>query len=96
MPESQLSMGSLSVAESSTRNDGLHSARERELLQFIGAVDSLILMSLSTHFLTEIWLDELARVESMGGPTAQDWRAVSLAASERLVQMLLESQLRNH
>lgn len=94
MPESQLSIGCLIVAENSMRNEEPGSARERELVQFISAVDSLILMSSSTHFLTEIWLDQLARAGSMGSSTDPDWRAVSLAASETLARILLESQLR--
>ena len=95
MPEPQMSLSSFFARGNSIPNDELRSAQERELLQFISAVDNLIVVSNSTHFLTEIWLDELARLNSMPGPTGNDWRLVSLAASERLVRLLLDSQLRD-
>ena len=68
------------------------SAPERELLEFISAVDKLIVAS-TTHFLTEIWLDELARINYVPGATSPDWRSVSLAASQRLLSLLLDSRL---
>ena len=77
-------------ANGDTLHDGKPlSAPERELLEFISAVDKLIVSS-STHFLTEIWLDELARMDCMPEPTSSDWRLVSVAAAHRLVNLLLD------
>ena len=95
MPESGMSPGRFVAVGVSMRSDEPRSAPQRELHQFISAVDDLILRSNSTHFLTEIWLDELARMDCTSSSTVRNWRLVSLAASERLIQLLVESQLRD-
>jgi hypothetical protein len=61
-----------------------------ELLAFIDSVTDLFGRD-QTAFLTEIWLDALASMDRMPGPTSPDWRLVTLAASARLATQLLES-----
>ncbi len=77
------------------RSDEPRSGAQRELLQFIRAVDDLIARSSNTQFLTEIWLDELAQMDCTSSSTDRNWRLVSLAASERLILLLVQSQLRD-
>jgi hypothetical protein len=50
---------------------------ERELLRFIDSVSDMFGPDQS-KFLTEIWMDALASMERMPGPTSPDWRLVSL------------------
>lgn len=61
---------------------------ERELTAFISFATNL-LGSEPTKFLTDIWLDELACMETMPGPTSPDWRVVTIAATARLATRLL-------
>lgn len=89
MSELRMSLDCVFANGNSPQDGKPLSAPERELLEFIGAVDKLIVSS-STHFLTEIWLDELSRMDSMPGPTSSDWRLVSVAAAHRLVNLLLD------
>ena len=62
---------------------------ERELLAFVDSVTGLLGPD-QTKFLTEIWLDALASMDRMPGPTSPDWRRVSLAASARLAGRLID------
>ena len=62
---------------------------ERELHSFIGAVAELFGREQS-EFLKEIWLDELASMDAMPGPTSSDWRKVTLAAWARLAHRLID------
>lgn len=95
MPLPQINRDALFAPGNAMRSDEPRSAPQRELHQFISAVDDLILRSKSTHFLTEIWLDELAQMDCMSGSTDKNWRVVSLSASARLIRLLVESQLRD-
>ena len=58
---------------------------ERELRGFVSAVSELFGPEQST-FLREIWLDELALMETMPAPTSSEWRLVTLAAWARLAR----------
>jgi len=95
MPEPPMSGDPFYALGSAMRSDEPRSAPQRELLQFISAVDDLIVRSSNTHFLTEIWLDELAQMDCTSSSTDRNWRLVSLAASERLIRLLVQSQLRD-
>jgi hypothetical protein len=64
------------------------SMAERELTEFISFATNL-LGSEPVKFLTNIWLDELASMEVMPGPTSLDWRLVTVAATARLATRLL-------
>jgi len=64
------------------------SVPEGELLGFVGALTEL-LGAEQTGVLTEIWLDELASLETMPEPTSTQWRLVTLGAWVRLAQHLL-------
>jgi hypothetical protein len=66
---------------------------ERELAAFVSSIRDC-LGSEQTRFLTEIWLDELASMDSMPEPTSPDWRLVTVAASARLASRLIDVQ--NH
>jgi hypothetical protein len=70
-----------------TCHEGISMA-ERELREFIGFATNF-LGSEPTKFLTDIWLDELASMETMPGPTCPDWRLVTVAATARLATRLL-------
>jgi hypothetical protein len=93
MPELRMSLNCVFATGNSLHDGKPLSAPERELLEFISAVDKLIVAS-TTHFLTEIWLDELARISYVPGGTNPDWRLVSVAASQRLLSLLLDSRFR--
>ena len=62
---------------------------EFELQSFIDAVTDFFGRE-KAKFLTEIWLDELASMDRMPGPTSPDWHLVSLAASARLATYLID------
>ena len=62
---------------------------EFELQSFIDAVTDFFGPE-KAKFLTEIWLDELASMDRMPGPTSPDWHLVSLAASARLATYLID------
>jgi hypothetical protein len=68
--------------------DGPVNIAELELLRFIDSVSDVFGPDQS-KFLTEIWMDALASMECMPGPTSPDWRLVTLAASVRLAAQLL-------
>lgn len=95
MPKPQINRVPFFAAGNAMRSDEPQSEPQRELHQFISAVDDLILRSSSTHFLTEVWLDELAQMDCTSSSTDRNWRLVSLLASERLIRLLVESQLQN-
>ena len=61
---------------------------ELELHAFINSVADLIGAE-HTRFLTDLWLDELASMDTMPEPTSPDWRLVTLAASARLAGRLI-------
>jgi hypothetical protein len=63
------------------------SIAERELSAFVNSVTSLLGPE-QAMFLTDVWLDELASMESMPGPSSLDWRLVTIAASARLATRL--------
>lgn len=65
---------------------------ERELAEFISFATNF-LGSEPTKVLTDIWLDELASMETMPGPTSPDWRLVTIAATARLTTRLLGFEL---
>jgi hypothetical protein len=95
MPES-LSHAYLLMRGTSAQNREVHPDLEHELLLFIRAVDKLILASSSTHFLTELWLEEFARLDPGQHTTSTpDWRSVSLAASKRLLKVMLDLGLQD-
>ena len=62
---------------------------ERELRSFVGSVIDL-LGSEGTKLLEDIWLDELAEMERTPEPASPLWRLVSIAASSRLADRLLD------
>jgi len=74
-------------------SDQLCTVAEREMLSF---VDSVVNLFGSEHakFLAEIWLEELATMDRMPGPTSSEWRLVSLFASARLAGRLMSLQRR--
>ena len=55
---------------------------ERELLGFVTAVDGLFGPG-QTRFLKEIWLDELASMDTMPDPASPLWRVVTVNAWAR-------------
>ena len=65
------------------------SVPERELLRFVSAVTELLGNKQAT-VLTEIWLDELASMETMPEPTSTQWRLVTLGAWARLARRLFD------
>ena len=65
---------------------------ERELRGFVSAVSALFGPEQST-FLREIWLDELALMETMPPPTSSEWRLVTLAAWARLARHLIDRRI---
>ena len=62
---------------------------ERELLGFVSAVSELFGNGQGS-FLREIWLDELASMETMPAPSSSEWRLVTLAAWARLAHRLAD------
>lgn len=64
------------------------SVPERELLDFVAAVTDLF-GSEQSVFLREIWLDELASMDTMPEPASPDWTLVTVAAWGRLAQTLI-------
>ena len=66
---------------------------ERELFAFVNSVANLF-GSEHRSLLAEIWLDELASMDSMPAPTSCEWRMVSVAAWARLASrfMCLDSR----
>lgn len=66
-----------------------NSAPERELLGFVSAVTEL-LGAEQSRVLTDIWLDELASMETMPEATSTQWRLVTLGAWVRLAERLFE------
>jgi hypothetical protein len=62
---------------------------ERELQAFVDSATGLFGPD-QTKFLTEIWLDALASMDRMPGPTSPDWRLVTVAASARLARQLID------
>ena len=71
------------------RHQGLEpkSMPEHELQGFVNAVMEL-LGTQQASVLTEIWLDELASLDAMPGPTSTEWRLVTLGAWGRLAHRL--------
>ena len=65
------------------------SVPERELLGFVNAVTDL-LGSGQTRFVADVWLDEVASMDTLPEPTSTEWRAVTLAAWGRLAQRLID------
>ena len=65
---------------------------ERELLGFVNTVSELFGPEQST-FLREIWLDELASMETMPAPTSSEWRQVTRAAWARLAYRLVDVRI---
>jgi hypothetical protein len=63
---------------------------EQELAEFISFAKTL-LGSEPAECLTNIWLDELASMETMPGPTSLDWRLVTVGATARLATRLIVS-----
>jgi hypothetical protein len=65
------------------------SLAEWELSSFINSVMNL-LSSEHCKLLKEIWLDELASMPSMPGPSSPDWGLVSIGATARLTSWLVD------
>ena len=65
------------------------SVAERELSEFINSVTDLLGPD-QTKFLTDVWLDTVASMDRMPGPTSPDWRLVTVAASARLARRLID------
>jgi len=63
---------------------------ERELAQFIGFATSVLSLE-PANVLRDIWLDELASMDRMPGPTSLDWRSVTVGATVRLATRLVTS-----
>jgi len=78
------------VAVSMPLMDDGTSFPERELLSFIEGVSELIGPE-SQNRLREIWLDELACLDCMPGPSSSEWRQVTLSAFRRLAMRLTAS-----
>ena len=49
----------------------------------------------TAEFLEDLWLDELASMDSLPSPTSNEWKLVSIAASARLASRLIEGQIGN-
>jgi hypothetical protein len=60
---------------------------ERELSAFISAVKKLLDPEQAQISAVD-WLDELELMDSQPGSTSRDWRAVTIAASERLANRI--------
>lgn len=65
------------------------SVPERELLGFVSAVTGL-LGAEQEKVLTDIWLDELASMETMPEPTSRQWRLVTSGAWAMLARRLFD------
>ena len=65
---------------------------EQELLGFVSAASELV-GSEQSNFLREVWLDELASMETMPAPTSSEWRMVTVAALARLAQRLVDIRI---
>ena len=65
---------------------------QRELLDFIDSVLQPAGQG-AARFLTDIWLDEVARMEYLPSPASPAWKLVTLAASARLTSRLMEGRL---
>jgi hypothetical protein len=65
------------------------SVAERELSEFVNSVTDLLGPD-QTRFLTDIWLDAVASMDRMPGPTSPDWRLVTVDASARLARRLMD------
>ena len=89
MDEVQLRPGNERPRAPTPMNVAPVTVAECELVAFINSVTDL-LGAEQTKFLTEIWLDALASMDRMPGPTSPDWRRVSLAASARLAGRLID------
>jgi len=72
--------------DNSTYADQMHMA-ERELSAFIRAVTELFGQE-QAKLSTEDWLDESELMDSPPRSTSRDWRAVTVAASARVVNGL--------
>jgi hypothetical protein len=60
---------------------------ERELSAFIRAVTKLFGPE-QARASTQDWLEEAEHIDSPPGPTARNWRAVTIAASARLASRI--------
>lgn len=60
---------------------------ERELAAFIAAVTELYGVE-EAWMSAEVWLDELATMNTLPGPASRDWRTVTIAALARLASRL--------
>jgi hypothetical protein len=89
MVEAHSSTASERSAGSALTRDMPATFAERELRAFLNSVTDLFGLD-QTSFLTEIWLDALARMDRMPGPTSPDWRLVTVAASARLAGQLVD------
>jgi hypothetical protein len=74
--------------EQSSDRENERSIAERELSIFIHSVTNLLGPE-PTKYLTEIWMDEVAALDIMPGPTSLDWRLVTVAAAARLASRLV-------
>lgn len=65
---------------------------KKEMLEFIRTSVGL-LGPRAAGYLADLWLDELASMEYLPSPTSQAWKLVSLGASARLANRIMEVQL---
>ena len=81
-PKSRIPMAELIA---STKEQHRLSIPERELLRFVSAANEL-LDAWEPRYLKEVWLDEVASMDVVPGPTSSEWRLVTLAAWARLAR----------
>lgn len=93
MYDTQLSSVSERRERCSQMSDSPVNVAEQELVRFIDSVSDMVGPD-QRRFLTEIWIDALASMECMPGPTSPDWRLVTSAASLRLAAQLLAAPSR--
>jgi hypothetical protein len=101
MPEPRIAMHEVQPRPANERPGALGPVRtapisiaESELRAFIDSVTDLFGPD-QTRVLTDIWLDALASMDRMPGPTSRDWRLVTLVASARLAGRLCDLSCRS-
>lgn len=72
--------------------DARPSVARQAMLDFIHTAASM-LGPRAAEFLEDLWLDELASMDSLPSPTSDEWRLISIAASARLASRLIKDQL---
>ena len=82
MPELQVSQRVETPGGHAQAEEPARSTPERELQDFVNRILRIAGQGAASD-LTEMWLDEVARMDYLPSPNSPAWRLVSLAASAR-------------